>query len=186
MTSIILSDVLSVRWLLLGGLPIKFSLKYLQPFLPLTSIGKFRLLWVHRELRHQDDGDKNVTNLHIWQWNSSFACFARVIFIFTYISLLFSFFRRREVIYLTVVWMAWADRQIFNIFLLSPNRWYQFNSKIFRIHFASMMTWNNGEISAETRSYIFGWRSHCRRRRPCLSSQWKRLTVKELYYCVCK
>ena len=61
---------------------------------------------------------------------------------------------------------------IFNILFLSlsPNGWYQFDSQIFRIHFASIMTWNNWEIIAETRSYIFRWFSRCRRRRVCLSS----------------
>ena len=56
---------------------------------------------------------------------------------------------------------------IFNFFfLLSPNCWYQLNFRIPRIHFAST-TSNNWEILAKTPSYIFGWRSRCRRRRLC-------------------
>ena len=54
--------------------------------------------------------------------------------------------------------------------LLSQKRWFQFNSRIVRTHFASVMTLNNCEIIAETRSYIFRWRSRSGRRCLCLSS----------------
>ena len=60
--------------------------------------------------------------------------------------------------------------QIFNFFLLSPNRWYHFNSRINSIHFAGITTWNNWESITETRSYTFKWHSRCRWLRPCLSS----------------
>lgn len=39
-----------------------------------------------------------------------------------------------------------------------------------RPHFASVMTWNNHEMIAETWNSIFRWRSPCRRYRLCLSS----------------
>ena len=55
---------------------------------------------------------------------------------------------------------------------LSLKRWFQFNSRIVRKHFASIMTWNNWEIIAETRSYTFRWRSRCR---------WLRLSLSFLF-----
>ena len=38
--------------------------------------------------------------------------------------------------------------------LLPQKRWFQFNSRIVRTHFASAMTLNNCDIIEETRSYI--------------------------------
>ena len=38
---------------------------------------------------------------------------------------------------------------------LPLKRWLQFNSRIVRAHFESVMTLNNYEVIAETRSYIF-------------------------------
>ena len=52
---------------------------------------------------------------------------------------------------------------------LCPKRWLQFNSRMVRTHFSSIMTLNMWKMIAETRSYIFGWRSRFRRRRVCLS-----------------
>ena len=34
-------------------------------------------------------------------------------------------------------------------------RWFQFNSRIVRSHFASVMTLNNREMIGERRSYVF-------------------------------
>ena len=48
--------------------------------------------------------------------------------------------------------------------------WFQFNSRMVRTHFLSKMTLNNRKMIAETRSYIFRWRSRSRRRRVSLSS----------------
>ena len=59
---------------------------------------------------------------------------------------------------------------MFNFVFLCPKRWSQFNSRIVRTHFSSIMTLNNWKIITETRSYIFRWRSRFRRRRVCLSS----------------
>ena len=59
--------------------------------------------------------------------------------------------------------------QMFN-FVLCPKRWFQFNSRIVRTHFSSKMTLNNWKMTAETRSYIFRWRSRFHRRRVSLSS----------------
>ena len=52
----------------------------------------------------------------------------------------------------------------------SLTSWFQFNSRIFRTGFTSVMTLNNWEMIAETRRYIFRWRSRCRRLRLCSSS----------------
>ena len=60
--------------------------------------------------------------------------------------------------------------QMFNFVFLCPKRWFQFNSRIVRTHFSSILTLNNWKMIAETRSYIFRWRSRFRRRRVCLSS----------------
>ena len=59
--------------------------------------------------------------------------------------------------------------RLFN-FVLCPKRGLQFDSRIVRTHFSSMMTLNNLKMDAETRSYISRWRSRFRRRRVCLSS----------------
>ena len=48
---------------------------------------------------------------------------------------------------------------MFNTAFLSLRRWFQFNSRIVRTHFASVMILNNWEMIAETRSYIFRWRT---------------------------
>ena len=60
--------------------------------------------------------------------------------------------------------------QMLNFVFLCPKRWFQFNSRIVRTHFSSIMTLNNWKMIAETRSYIFRWRSRFRRRRVCLTS----------------
>ena len=60
--------------------------------------------------------------------------------------------------------------QMFNFVFLSLKRWFQFTSWIVRTHFATVMTLNNSEMTAETRSYIFRWRSRCRRRCVCVNS----------------
>ena len=102
--------------------------------------------------------------------NNSFARFARAFLIFG-ISLTFSFFLRRELTCFAVVWTTWHMWwQMFNFVFLTPKRWFRFNSRIVRIHFATVMTLNNWKMIAETRSYIFRWRSRCRRHRICVNS----------------
>ena len=66
---------------------------------------------------------------------------------------------------------------MFNFVFLCPKRWFQFNSRIVRIHFSNIMTLNNWKMIADTRSYIFRWRSRFRRRRGCLSSLILRKTL---------
>ena len=65
--------------------------------------------------------------------------------------------------------------ETFKFAFLPLKRLFQFNSRIIRTHFARLMTLKNCEIFAETRSYIFRWRSQSRRRRLCLSSLYCRL-----------
>ena len=102
--------------------------------------------------------------------NSIFARFARALFIFWHFD---------DVLVLSATWNDLFCRrvdnvsiwwQIFNFVFLCPKRWFQFNSRIVRTHFSSIMTLNNWKMIAETRSYIFRWRSRFRRRRVCLSS----------------
>ena len=102
--------------------------------------------------------------------NNSFALFARAFFIFWDIE---------DVLVLSTTWndlfcscvedmSIWW--QMFNFAFLCPKRWFKLNSRIIRTHFSSIMTLNNWKIIAETRSYIFRWRSRFRLRRVCLSS----------------
>ena len=66
---------------------------------------------------HHDDGDKNVTNLHIWQWKTNIVLHAlQVQFSFLYISLPFSSFPRREMTCFAVAWTTWAYDDKFSIF----------------------------------------------------------------------
>ena len=102
--------------------------------------------------------------------NNSFTRFARAFFIFGHLA---------DVLDLSTTWndlfcscpddvsMWW---QMFNFVSLPLKRWFQFNSRIVWTHFASVMTLNNSEMIAEIRSYIFIWRSCCRRHRVCLNS----------------
>lgn len=48
-------------------------------------------------------------------------------------------------------------QQIFNVFFLSPNCLYNFNSRIIGTHFAGIMTGKYREIIYETWRYIFRW-----------------------------
>ena len=70
-------------------------------------------------------------------------------------------------------------------------RWFQFHSRIVRIHFASVMYLNNYQMIVETRSYIFRSRSRCRRRNLCLRylargarrmEEWTRRNVHATYF----
>ena len=109
--------------------------------------------------------------------NSIFARFARAFFIFWHF---------KEVLVLSTTWnnlfCSCVDdvsiwRQIFSFVFLCPTakRWFQFNFRIVRTHFSSIMTLNNWKMIVETRSYIFRWRSRFRRRRVCLSSLFRQM-----------
>ena len=118
---------------------------------------------------HDNDGNKNPTNLHIWQWKTVFLHALHVHFSFLDILKTFSFFLWREMTCFAVVWTTWAHDQkcsILSSYVPSTDS----NSWMVRTHFSSMMTLNNWKMITETRSYIFRWRSCCHRRRVCLSS----------------
>ena len=120
---------------------------------------------------HDDDGNKNPTNLHIWQWKTVFLHALHVHF--------FIFWHFVDVLVLSTTWNDHFCRcvddvsvwwQMFNFVFSCPKRLFQFNSRIVRTHFSSIMSLNNWKMIAETRSHIFRWRSRFRRRRVCLSS----------------
>ena len=64
------------------------------------SIGSLR--------NHDADGNKNVINLHIWQWKAIDLHALHVQFSFLFISQRFSFFPRREMTCFAVAWTTWA------------------------------------------------------------------------------
>ena len=120
--------------------------------------------WVLRNY----DGNKNSTDLHIWQWKTEFLHALHVHFSFFDILKTSSFFLWREMTFFAVVWTTWAHDDKCSI-LSCPKRWFQFNSRIVKAHFSGIMTLNNWKI-AETWSDIFRWRSRFRRRRVCFKS----------------
>ena len=65
-----------------------------QSHIRFDSIRAFKLL----KRNHEDDGNENRTNLHIWQWKTAFLHALQVHFSFLDISQTFSFFQRREMI----------------------------------------------------------------------------------------
>ena len=94
--------------------------------------------------------------------NSIFARFARAFVIFWHFE---------DVLVLSTTWndpsCSCVDNvsvwwQMFNFVPLCPKRWFQFNSRIVRTHFSSIMSLNNWKMIAETRSHIFRWRSRLR------------------------
>ena len=102
--------------------------------------------------------------------NRIFARFARAFF---------SFWHFEDVLVLSTTWNDQFCRcvddvstwwQMFKFVFLCPKHWFQFNSRIVGTHFSRVMSLNNWKMIAETRSYIFRWRSRFRRRRDCLSS----------------
>ena len=91
---------------------------------------------------HDDDGNKNSTNFaYLTIKNSIFSRFARAVFIFWHFV---------DVLFLSTTWndlfCSCVDDvsiwwQMFNfVFLICSKRWFQFNSRIFRTHFSSIMT----------------------------------------------
>ena len=114
------------------------------------------------------DGNKNPTDLHIWQWKTVFLHALHVHFSSFDILKTSSFFLWREMTFFAVVWTTWAYDDKCSI-LSCPKCWFRFNSRIVKAHFSGIMTLNNWKI-AETRSDLFRWRSRFRRCRVCLSS----------------
>ena len=120
-----------------------------------------------RSLRnHDDDGNKNVTNLHIWLSKT-------IVLHALHVQVSFLTFCRRSRSFCDVKWPVLQlcgrrDHMMTNVkFCLLICKALV---RIVRTHFASVMTLNNWEMITETRSYIFRWRSRCRRRRVCVNS----------------
>ena len=89
---------------------------------------------------HDDDGNKNLTNLHIWQWKTVFfARFARAVFIFWHLIDVLVLFTTWNDLFCRCVDDVSIWWQMFNVVFLCPKRWFQFNSRIVRTHFSSMM-----------------------------------------------
>ena len=120
---------------------------------------------------HDDNGNKNVTKFaYLTMKNNRFARFARAFFFHKHFADVLVLSTTSNDLFCSCVNDVSICWQMFNFVFLSLKRWFQFNSSIVRTHFASIMTMNNWEMMAETRSYILRRRSHCSRRRVCLSS----------------
>ena len=113
---------------------------------------------------------------------SIFACFARAFFIFWHFVDVLILSATRNDLFCSCVDDVSAWWQMFNFVFLCPKRWFQLNSRIVRTHFSSIRSLNNWKMVAEMRSHIFRWRSRFRRRRVCLSSQWKESDEKQWCY----
>ena len=129
-------------------------------------------VWVNRELKQprRRRQQKPHKFAYLTIKNRIFARFARALFVFWHFI---------DVLVLSTTWndmtcscvddvIIWW--QMFNVDFLCPKHWFQFNSRIVRTHFSSMITMNNWKMIAETRSHIFMWRSRFRRRRFLLIS----------------
>ena len=104
--------------------------------------------------------------------NIIFARFARAYFIFWHFADVLDLSTTWNDLFCSYVGDLSIWWQILIFVFLCPKRWFQFNSRIIRIHFSNIMTFlNSWKIIAETRSYIFRWRSRFRWRRVCLSFQ---------------
>ena len=102
--------------------------------------------------------------------NNRFARFARAFFIFGHSADVLVLSTTRNDLFCSCEDDVSTWWQMFNFVFLSLKRWFQFNSWIVRIHLETVLTLNNSEMTAETRSCIFRWRSRCRRRRVCVNS----------------
>ena len=100
----------------------------IQPIkLPFRELNKGRRQRYRRRqktignLSNHDDGNKNVANLHIWQWKTVLLHALHVQFSSLDIWQTFSIFPRREMIYFAVVRRTWACDDKCSI--LSPYLW---------------------------------------------------------------
>ena len=109
--------------------------------------------------------------------NRIFARFARAFFIFWHFQDVLVLSTTSNDLFCRCVDDVSIWWQMLNFVCLCPKRWFQFNSRIVRTHFSNIMTLNNWKMIAETRSYIFRWRSRSRRRRGCLSSLILRINI---------
>ena len=110
--------------------------------------------------------------------NSIFARFARAFLIFWHFEDVLVLSTTWNDLFCTCVDDVSKWWQMFNFVPLCPKRWFQFNSRIVKTHFSSIMSLNNWQMIAE--SYIFRWSSRFRRRRVCLSSLIKNANLMRL------
>ena len=103
---------------------------------------------------HDDDGNKNPTNLHIWQLKTVFSHALHVHFSYLDILKTLSFFLWREMTCFAVVWTTSAYDDNCSI-LSCPKRWFQFNSWIVKAHFSGIMTLNNSKMIARNARWHF-------------------------------
>ena len=97
--------------------------------------------------------------------NNIFARFARAFFIFWHFVDVLVLSTTLNYLFCSCVDDVSIWWQMFNFVFLCPKRWFQFNSRVVRTHFSSIMTLNHWKMIAETRSYIFRWLSCFRQRR---------------------
>ena len=100
---------------------------------------------------HDDDGNKDPTNLHIWQWKTALHSkrFARAFFIFWHFEDALVLSRTWNDLFCSCVDDVSIWWQMLNFVCLCPKRWFQFNSRIVRPHFSSIMTLNIWKMVAE-------------------------------------
>ena len=130
-----------------------------------------KLEWLGSLSNHDDDGNKNPTNLHIWQWKTVFLHALHVHFLSFDILKTLSFFLRREMTCFAVVWATRAyDNKCSILYSYVPSPGSNLIPGKLEHTFSSIMTLSNWKMVAETRSNIFRWRFRFSRRRVCLSS----------------
>ena len=112
------------------------SEKEIEPSLHWFDENVFICWWQNKELgilsKHDDEGNKNVTNLYICQMkNNSFAAFARAFFIsdvhFIFVPVLSTTWNE---LFCRCVDGVSTWRQICNFIFFSLKRWYHFNSRV--------------------------------------------------------
>ena len=123
-------------------------------------IGSFKQPWRRRQ-------QKPHKFAYFTMKNSFFARCARAYFIFWHFEDVLNLSTTWNDLFCSCVDYVSIWWQMFNFVFLFSKRWFQFNSRIIRTQFSSIMTLNNWKMIAETRSYIFRWRSRFRRRRVC-------------------
>ena len=95
--------------------------------------------------------------------NSTIARFPRAIIIFLHFAAVLVLCTTWNDLFCSFVDDVTTILQIFNFFLLPPDRWYQFNYRILRTHFPSIITRNNREMVTEWYEVTFRSRYHWRR-----------------------
>ena len=79
------------------------------------TIGSLRGAKLGSSSNHDDDGNKNHTNLHIGQWKTVFLHALHVHFSSFHILKTFSFFQWREMTFFAVVWTTWREHMMTNV-----------------------------------------------------------------------